>query len=56
MGRQVKTKIPVCENCGMVLKGKVPIDTHIICYFCNNPPFNDSDDENTALQQRDKYE
>jgi hypothetical protein len=50
----VKYKIPKCEECGGILKGRVPIATKVICFFCRNPPFDDNGEENTALKQTDK--
>jgi hypothetical protein len=49
------TKIPICEKCGKTMKGRVPIDaTHITCYFCNNPPFDDEEAFPSPLKYSDK--
>jgi hypothetical protein len=49
----MKFKTPICEKCNRILKGKVPHDTAVICFFCNNPRFDDADDANTALKSTD---
>lgn len=41
-----KTKVPVCSKCGRKLKGRIPIDaTEIICFFCDNKPADDAEEE-----------
>jgi len=38
-------KIPRCFMCGGELKGKVPADTKVICFFCANPPPEDPEED-----------
>lgn len=52
---KVDFKEPICEKCGRRMKGRIPADAeHVTCFFCHNPPFDDADEENTALQSKDK--
>lgn len=46
-------KTPICTKCGRVMKGFVPHHIVVTCYFCDNPPFDDNGEENTALKQTD---
>jgi hypothetical protein len=46
-------KVPICTECGTKLKGKVPLETTVVCYFCSNPPFDDNGEENTSLKHKD---
>jgi len=47
-------KVPVCEQCGNTLKGRVPNNTKVICYFCANPRGEQDDDDNKILKSEDK--
>jgi len=38
------SKVPVCEKCGNTLKGRVPKEARVICYFCNNPPLSEEEE------------
>ena len=42
----MKTKVPVCEKCGATLKGRVPVEVKVICYFCSNPLYEGDDATN----------
>jgi len=47
-------KVPICEQCGNTLKGRVPKDaTGIICYFCANPRGEQDDEDNQILKSVD---
>jgi hypothetical protein len=47
-------KVPICEQCGNTLKGRVPKDAKgIICFFCANPRGEQDDDENVILKSVD---
>jgi hypothetical protein len=49
-------KIPICEKCGNTLKGRVPADARITCFFCANPnpPHEDKDDDENDTNWKDK--
>jgi hypothetical protein len=47
----MERKRPVCGKCGKALKGWVPSRTEVICFFCNNPPY---EDEEQGLKHVDK--
>jgi hypothetical protein len=47
-------KIPVCEKCGNTLKGRVPADVRIFCFFCANPNPPPQDEENDDTNWKDK--
>ena len=43
-------KVPVCEKCGNTLKGRVPNEARVVCYFCSNPPL---PEEEETLKYKD---
>lgn len=50
-----KTKTPICEKCGKVLKGRVPIDAeHITCFFCANPDYKPGDEDKKLTNWKNK--
>jgi hypothetical protein len=50
LGVQAMSKVPVCEKCGNTLKGRVPKEARVICYFCSNPPL---PEEEETLKYKD---
>lgn len=44
LGVRTMSKVPVCEKCGNTLKGRVPKEARVICYFCNNPPLSEEEE------------
>ena len=50
LGVRTMSKVPVCEKCGNTLKGRVPKEARVICYFCSNPPL---PEEEETLKYKD---
>ena len=50
LGVQAVSKVPVCEKCGNTLKGRVPNEARVVCYFCSNPPL---PEEEETLKYKD---
>jgi hypothetical protein len=46
-------KVPVCGKCGNTLKGRVPKDVRVVCYFCSNPRGEQDDEDNKVLKSTD---
>jgi hypothetical protein len=47
------SKKPVCVKCGTKLKGRVPMDAVVTCFFCANPRGEQDDDDNKILKSKD---
>ena len=50
LGVRAMSKVPVCEKCGNTLKGRVPNEARVVCYFCSNPPL---PEEEETLKYKD---
>ena len=48
------SKVPICDKCGRVMKGRIPLDaTDIECFMCYNKR-RDKEDEEKLTNWKDK--